>query len=135
MWGTRLNGCNSCSYLISSLSRVDRASFLICEMRGLNQISSKALTFCGFSFSSPWVMFFVFQCIEQAQHLSMFILVLASSRAKGEVLYFSKPLQLMCRHMCILYKIFTETFKEFRMRRMRPRKLSPRSHGLKKAGS
>ena len=68
MWGTRLNGCDGCSYLISSLSRVERASFLICEMKGLDQISSKVLLalalFCGFGFASSWVLCFVFQCTE-----------------------------------------------------------------------
>lgn len=69
-------------------------------------------------------MFFVFQCIERAQHLYMLILVLAARRANGEVLCFRKPLQfIMSLRTCSLSKIFTETSEEFQMRRMRPREV------------
>ena len=139
MWGTQQNGCNSRSYLISSLSRVDRASVPICEMRGWDRISSKVL----FGSDILWlqILFFLGNVLCFPLHwvgpnIYILIPVLAARKAKGKVLHVSKVLQFIrCLRICRLYKIFTETSRNFRWGEWDPEKLSDLSKVTQLVGS
>lgn len=96
MWGTRLHGCNSSSYLISSLSRVERASVLLCEMR-LNQMSSKvllALTFFVASDSLLGQCAFLSSALNRPKHLYVLIPVFGCQESERQGLTFQQGLAI-----------------------------------------